>query len=205
MADETQTTTEAAPASTAAPAPDLAAIQAELEALKRTKNDLLSEVKKLKGASRAADETAKTAEQLAQEKRDLRAQLHVFRALNSEGIKVDDEVSAGVVSAILNGPGVKIGDDGTVEGVGDALAAFRKAGFFGGVPVPAKPEASPAMAKPKANAEPIDPKYAKVETLNDLLKLGVEAFNEFKAKYPERLAALPRAPKTAPVMALGVK
>ena len=95
--------------------------------------------------------------------------------------------------------------DSGVKGVGDALKALREAGLFGGIPAPAKPEASPAMAKPKANAEPIDPKYAKVETLNDLLKLGVEAFNEFKAKYPERLVALPRAPKTAPVMALGVK
>lgn len=188
MADEAQTATpapEAAPAP--APAPDVD-WKAKAEALERTKSDLLAEVKKLKGNSRAAEEATKTAEQWQAEAKRAKASASVYRALASEGIKpeTDDEAEE-LVGAILGSKSVEIGDDG-VKGVSDALKTLRK--LLGGTPATAKPEASPAMAKPKANAEPIDPKFGNVNTRRELIAMGAAAFNEFTAKYPDRYAAL---------------
>lgn len=186
MPEETTITT---PPETATPPPDTTDWKAKYEAESRAKADLLSEVKKLKGASRAADDVAKTAEQLARELREERAHGEVLAAFNAEGIKLPADRRKSYIAAVLNSPEVEVSDSG-VKGVGDALKALREAGLFGGIPAPAKPEASPAMAKPKANAEPIDPKYANVNTRRDLIALGAAAFNEFTAKYPDRYAAL---------------
>lgn len=186
MPEETTITT---PPETATPPPDTTDWKAKYEAESRAKADLLSEVKKLKGASRAADDVAKTAEQLARELRDERAHNEVLAAFNAEGIKLPSDRRKSYIAAVLNSPEVEVSDSG-VKGVGDALKALREAGLFGGIPATAKPEASPVMAKPAANAAPIDPKYANVNTRRDLIALGAAAFNEFTAKYPERYAAL---------------
>ena len=188
MSEETQQT--ATETQTAAPA-DTVDWKSKFEAEARAKADLLSEVKKLKGASRAADDVAKTAEQLARELREERAHSAVLAAFNAEGIKLPADRRKSYIAAVLNSPEVEVSDSG-VKGVSDALKALREAGLFGGIPEPAKPEASPSMAKPKANAAPVDPKFANVTTLPDLIKLGVESFNEFKSKYPDRFAALGR-------------
>lgn len=190
MADEQTTVAEPNPPAPSIP-PEIEEKLKKLDALERTNRDLLGEVKKLKGASRDAGEAAKTAEQLAHELRDQRAQNEVLAAFNAEGIKLPPALRKSYVSAVLNAPGVEQTDEG-VSGVGDALKTLRESGLFGGIPEVAKPEASPQMAKPKANAAAPDPKYAKVETLADLTKMGVEAFNEFATKYPDRFHALGR-------------
>lgn len=190
MADE-QTIAAEAPAATAAPAvpPDIEAKLSKFDAIERTNRDLLAEVKKLKGASRDAGEAAKTAEQLTHELREQRAQNEVLAAFNAEGIKLPPALRKSYVSAVLNAPGVEQTDDG-VAGVGDALKALRVAGLFGGIPEPAKPEVSPAMAKTKSNAAAPDPKFQSVARMRDLLSLGPVAHAEFKEKYPERYASL---------------
>ena len=188
MPEETQQPTTETPTVTPADTTDW---KAKYEAESRAKADLLSEVKKLKGNARAADDVAKTAEQLSRELRDERAHNEVLAAFNAEGIKLPADRRKSYIAAVLNSPEVEVSDSG-VKGVGDALKALREAGLFGGIPATAKPEASPAMAKPKANAEPIDPKFAKVETLGDLVRLGVASFNEFKDRYPDSFAALGR-------------
>lgn len=190
MTDEQTPAVEPAPAAPAIP-PEIEAKLSKFDAIERTNRDLLAEVKKLKGASRASDEAAKTAEQLSAELREQRAQNEVLAAFNAEGIKLPPALRKSYVSAVLNAPGVEHTDEG-VSGVGDALKALREAGLFGGIPASAKPEASPAMAKPRANAEPMDPKFSKIETTQDLVKLGVAAFNEYKDKYPDSFAALGR-------------
>lgn len=190
MVDEQTTVPEPNPPAPSIP-PEIEEKLKKLDALERTNRDLLGEVKKLKGASRDAGEAAKTAEQLAHELRDQRAQNEVLAAFNAEGIKLPPALRKSYVSAVLNAPGVEQTDEG-VSGVGDALKTLRESGLFGGIPEVAKPEAAPQMAKPKANAAAPDPKYAKVETLADLTKMGVEAFNEFATKYPDRFHALGR-------------
>lgn len=190
MVDEQTTVPEPNPPAPSIP-PEIEEKLKKLDALERTNRDLLGEVKKLKGASRDAGEAAKTAEQLAHELRDQRAQNEVLAAFNAEGIKLPPALRKSYVSAVLNAPGVEQTDEG-VSGVGDALKTLRESGLFGGIPEVAKPEASPQMAKSKANAAAPDPKYAKVETLADLTKMGVEAFNEFATKYPDRFHALGR-------------
>jgi len=190
MADETTTVAEPTATAPAIP-PEVEERLKKLDAFERTNRDLLAEVKKLKGASRDAGEAAKTAEQLSHELREQKAQNEVLAAFNAEGIKLPPALRKSYVSAVLNAPGVEHTDEG-VTGVSDALKTLRESGLFGGIPEPAKPEASPQMAKPKANAAAPDPKFAKVETLPDLMKMGVESFNEFSTKYPDRFAALGR-------------
>lgn len=187
MADE-QTTAVETPAAPAIP-PEIEAKLSKFDAIERTNRDLLAEVKKLKGASRDAGEAAKTAEQLSHELREQRAQNEVLAAFNAEGIKLPPTLRKSYVSAVLNAPGVEHTDEG-VTGVSDALKSLREAGLFGGIPEPAKPESSPAMAKAKSNAAAPDPKYTKVERMRDLLNMGPVAHAEFKEKYPERYASL---------------
>lgn len=188
MADE-QTTVAEPPATAPAIPPEVEEKLKKFDALERTNRDLLGEVKKLKGASRDAGEAAKTAEQLSHELRDQKAQNEVLAAFNAEGIKLPPALRKSYVSAVLNAPGVEHTDEG-VTGVSDALRSLREAGLFGGVPEVAKPESSPQMAKPKANAAAPDPKFAKVERMRDLLTLGPVALAEFKEKYPERYVSL---------------
>lgn len=190
MADEQNpaTVTEQTPAQTALP-PDVEEKLKKLDALERTNRDLLGEVKRLKGTARAADETAKTAEQLAHELRDQRAQNEVLAAFNAEGIKLPPALRKSYVSAVLNAPGVEQTDEG-VSGVGDALKTLRESGLFGGIPEPTKPESSPAMAKAKANAASPDPKFASVNRMKDLVAMGASAFTEFQTKYPDRFSSL---------------
>ena len=190
MADEQTTVAEPAATAPVIP-PEVEEKLKKLDALERTNRDLLGEVKKLKGSARVSDEAAKTAEQLSHELREQRAQNEVLAAFNAEGIKLPPALRKSYVSAVLNAPGVEHTDEG-VTGVSDALKSLREAGLFGGIPEPAKPETSPAMAKTKSNAAAPDPKFAKVETLSDLIRLGVEPFNEFRDKYPDRFAALGR-------------
>lgn len=190
MSDEqnAQATPEQAPAVPEIPAEVQKKLE-RLDSLERQNKDFIAEIKKLKGTSKAAEESAKTAEQLAVEKRRERAAANVWRALAIEGVRIKDEHAGIVESAILSA--TQIEDDGSVKGVGDAVKTLREI-FGAAAPEPAKPEASPSMAKPKANAAPVDPKFANVTTLPDLIKLGVESFNEFKSKYPDRFAALGR-------------
>ena len=190
MTEETTTTTTAVepPAAPAIP-PEIEAKLQKLDALERTNRDLLGEVKKLKGSNRSADEAAKTAEQLSHELREQRAQNEVLAAFNAEGIKLPPALRKSYVSAVLNAPGVEHTDEG-VTGVSDALKSLREAGLFGGIPEPAKPEVSPAMAKTKANAVAPDPKFQSVARMRDLLNLGPVAHAEFKEKYPDRYASL---------------
>lgn len=191
MADETTpavTTAEPAPAAPAIP-PEVEEKLKKLDSLERQNKDFLAEIKKLKGNSRSADEAAKTAEQLTHELREQRAQNEVLAAFNAEGIKLPPALRKSYVSAVLNAPGVEQTDEG-VSGVSDALKTLRESGLFGGIPEPAKPEPSPAMAKAKTSATPPDPKFASVTRKRDLLALGVEAHNEFKNKYPERYESL---------------
>ncbi len=93
MAEETAPVTTVAEPAPAAPAipPEIEEKLKKLESLERTNRDLLGEVKKLKGNSRSADEAAKTAEQLAIELREQRAQNEVLAAFNAEGIKLPAE------------------------------------------------------------------------------------------------------------------
>lgn len=187
MADE-QTPAVETPAAPAIP-PEIEAKLSKFDAIERTNRDLLAEVKKLKGASRDAGEAAKTAEQLSHELREQRAQNEVLAAFNAEGIKLPPTLRKSYVSAVLNAPGVEHTDEG-VTGVSDALKSLREAGLFGGIPEPAKPESSPAMAKAKSNAAAPDPKFADVKSLADLKAKGPAAFNEFATKYPDALSAL---------------
>lgn len=190
MVDEATTaaTAEAPPAAPAIP-PEIEAKLQKFEAIERTNRDLLAEVKKLKGANRASDDAAKTAEMLTHELREQRAQNDVLAAFNAEGIKLPPDLRKSYLSAVLNAPGVEQTDEG-VTGVSDALKKLRESGLFGGIPEAAKPEASPTMAKPKANAAAPDPKFASVVKMRDLLALGPVAHSEFKEKYPERYATL---------------
>lgn len=188
MADEQ--TTVAEPTVTAPELPaEVTAKLTKFDAIERTNRDLLAEVKKLKGASRDAGEAAKTAEQLSHELREQKAQNEVLAAFNAEGIKLPPALRKSYVSAVLNAPGVEHTDDG-VTGVSDALKTLRESGLFGGIPEVAKPESSPQMAKPKANAAAPDPKFADVKTLADLKAKGPAAFNEYATKYPDALSAL---------------
>lgn len=191
MADETTTavtTAEPAPAAPAIP-PEVEEKLKKLDSLERQNKDFLAEIKKLKGNSRSADEAAKTAEQLTHELREQRAQNEVLAAFNAEGIKLPPALRKSYVSAVLNAPGVEQTDEG-VSGVSDALKTLRESGLFGGIPEPAKPESSPAMAKAKANAASPDPKFASVNRMRDLVAMGASAFNEFQTKYPERFSSL---------------
>ena len=188
MADETTTVAEPTATAPAIP-PEVEEKLKKFDALERTNRDLLVEVKKLKGASRDAGEAAKTAEQLTHELRDQKAQNEVLAAFNAEGIKLPPALRKSYVSAVLNAPGVEHTDEG-VTGVSDALKTLRESGLFGGIPEVAKPESSPQMAKPKANAAAPDPKFADVKSLADLKAKGPAAFNEFATKYPDALSAL---------------
>ena len=188
MADETTTVAEP-PATAPAIPPEVEEKLKKFDALERTNRDLLVEVKKLKGASRDAGEAAKTAEQLTHELREQRAQNEVLAAFNAEGIKLPPALRKSYVSAVLNAPGVEHTDEG-VTGVSDALKTLRESGLFGGIPEVAKPESSPQMAKPKANAAAPDPKFAGVNRMKDLVAMGASAFTEFQTKYPDRFSSL---------------